>query len=313
MTKKMATRNKAKSAPRKGAAIRKPSKSAKASSRKRKPAPAARPRPAGKPKAAKLQSGKPVAGRKPVPAKTAPAKTAPVKGALAKGAASRTGSAKGAPATLKGAVRPVAVPLPSGRAAGRAPDTRRRSGSAPGLSSAVPASPFDARSRGLGSAVQFARSVAARDSATLRPRDSGPPKPAPRVRPRPARAEGGVEPALDHEELRLIREALEGMRRELQATIQKTWRSGMEARDEAFSEMGDFVSASVEKEQIFETGQSGVEMLREVERALERAGSGTYGLCESCGGRIPNSRLKAIPHARFCLECQEAQERGKAI
>lgn len=317
---------------------------------KRAAAGAAKPRTAPKPQGSKASAaGKPAgqagraartkgaASKGAAPKGAAPAKgTAPKGAPQAKGAAPKAAShAKGAASgqaglkSVAGSVGPAHRTAPAAPKGAAAPAKRARAPHGPitpvsdhapeprgrgaGARGAGGGSAFDPRSRGLGSAVQFARSVAARDSATLRPRDTSPPKPAARVRPRPARAEGAAEPALDPQELKEIRDSLLAMRRELHATIQKTWRSGMETRDEAFSEMGDFVTASVEKEQMFETGQSGVEMLREVERALDRVDSGTYGLCESCGGRIPNSRLKAIPHARFCLECQEAQERGKAI
>ncbi len=46
-------------------------------------------------------------------------------------------------------------------------------------------------------------------------------------------------------------------------------------------------------------------MLKEVENALKRVASGTYGECEGCGQEISPARLKAIPWARYCLICQE--------
>jgi DnaK suppressor protein len=48
--------------------------------------------------------------------------------------------------------------------------------------------------------------------------------------------------------------------------------------------------------------------LDEVAAALRRLGSGAYGLCESCRTAIALPRLRAVPAARFCLACQEAEE-----
>ena len=42
----------------------------------------------------------------------------------------------------------------------------------------------------------------------------------------------------------------------------------------------------------------------QVERALERVREGGYGICESCGRRIPAARLKFQPAATRCVECQ---------
>lgn len=53
--------------------------------------------------------------------------------------------------------------------------------------------------------------------------------------------------------------------------------------------------------------------LAEIDEALERIESGSYGICEISGQPIPASRLKAIPFARFTVECQaEIEKRRRA-
>jgi RNA polymerase-binding transcription factor DksA len=47
----------------------------------------------------------------------------------------------------------------------------------------------------------------------------------------------------------------------------------------------------------------------QVERALERVHEGAYGICESCGHRIPATRLKFQPAATRCVECQSRWDR----
>ena len=42
----------------------------------------------------------------------------------------------------------------------------------------------------------------------------------------------------------------------------------------------------------------------QVERALERLREGSYGICEGCGRRIPEARLRYQPAATRCVECQ---------
>ncbi len=49
--------------------------------------------------------------------------------------------------------------------------------------------------------------------------------------------------------------------------------------------------------------------LADVEHALRRLDEGTYGICEACGRPIDDSRLEAMPAARFCLEDQATAER----
>jgi len=50
--------------------------------------------------------------------------------------------------------------------------------------------------------------------------------------------------------------------------------------------------------------------LANIERALVRIKSGTYGECEICGNKIPVARLNALPYATSCIECQRAAETG---
>jgi RNA polymerase-binding transcription factor DksA len=44
--------------------------------------------------------------------------------------------------------------------------------------------------------------------------------------------------------------------------------------------------------------------LAQVDAALERIGSGTYGVCQDCGVAIPVERLEAMPAAAYCVDCQ---------
>lgn len=49
--------------------------------------------------------------------------------------------------------------------------------------------------------------------------------------------------------------------------------------------------------------------LADVEHALNRLDDGGYGTCEACGEPIDESRLEAVPAARFCLDDQARAER----
>ncbi|MFA5362197.1 MAG: TraR/DksA C4-type zinc finger protein [Candidatus Omnitrophota bacterium] len=50
-------------------------------------------------------------------------------------------------------------------------------------------------------------------------------------------------------------------------------------------------------------------LIYEFDDALKKIEEGTYGICEDCKSLIAKTRLKAIPHARLCLKCQEKKEK----
>ncbi|MBN2463434.1 MAG: TraR/DksA C4-type zinc finger protein [Dehalococcoidia bacterium] len=50
--------------------------------------------------------------------------------------------------------------------------------------------------------------------------------------------------------------------------------------------------------------------LAEVERALKKYESGTYGICDLCGRPIEPARLEALPQANLCLECKANQAKN---
>jgi DnaK suppressor protein len=49
--------------------------------------------------------------------------------------------------------------------------------------------------------------------------------------------------------------------------------------------------------------------LSQIDRALARLKQGTYGLCESCGHKIPIGRLNALPYSTLCIACQREMEK----
>lgn len=48
-------------------------------------------------------------------------------------------------------------------------------------------------------------------------------------------------------------------------------------------------------------------LLEQVEAAIERVRTGTYGVCQECGEHIGKERLQAVPYAAHCIECARAE------
>ncbi|GAG47494.1 unnamed protein product [marine sediment metagenome] len=75
-------------------------------------------------------------------------------------------------------------------------------------------------------------------------------------------------------------------------------------------DMADIGSDNYEQEftlGLIETEQA---TLQEIDEALERIDNKSFGKCVGCGSRIPVARLKAKPHAKYCIECKRQEEKG---
>ena len=70
--------------------------------------------------------------------------------------------------------------------------------------------------------------------------------------------------------------------------------------DDGFADSGQVTAERGEVEALVGTLR---DTLVEIDEALSKLESGAYGQCESCGGRISEARLEAMPAARLCIEC----------
>jgi DnaK suppressor protein len=74
--------------------------------------------------------------------------------------------------------------------------------------------------------------------------------------------------------------------------------------------MAELGSGNFDREFTLSLLGSEKDALDQIDGALKRIEDGSYGKCEECGVRIPESRLKAIPYAAQCVRCASQQEGG---
>ena len=53
--------------------------------------------------------------------------------------------------------------------------------------------------------------------------------------------------------------------------------------------------------------------LIEIDNALRKYESGTYGICDICRNAIESARLEALPQANLCLKCKSRQMKNARI
>jgi DnaK suppressor protein len=113
-----------------------------------------------------------------------------------------------------------------------------------------------------------------------------------------------------------LKQMLAERRREIQAEVQGKMRG---VRDEGtwggkMNEVLDAVEsaeADIQEDLEFALVQMKSETLTKINDALARLEQGDYGYCYDCGAEIAEKRLRALPFAVRCKDCEEAKENAE--
>ena len=106
----------------------------------------------------------------------------------------------------------------------------------------------------------------------------------------------------------VLRAMLEDRRNEIQSKL----RSLRETLPDALSDVKDEEEQSVAdfvQDVDFALREMKSATLAKIDEALVRLQQGTYGVCEECAEALPEARLRAVPFAILCRECQEDVEK----
>jgi len=77
-----------------------------------------------------------------------------------------------------------------------------------------------------------------------------------------------------------------------------------------FGKREEEASETIEVERRLALGKKISDTLAKIEHALQKYEAGTYGLCDSCGQKIEQERLEALPQASLCLKCKAQKTNG---
>jgi DnaK suppressor protein len=107
-----------------------------------------------------------------------------------------------------------------------------------------------------------------------------------------------------------LRKMLEDRRRDLAQDVKVRVRG---ARAEHFTDRqsideGEISELDTQDEIEFALIQMKAETLHKIDAALRRLDEGSYGDCFQCGEAIAAARLRALPFAVRCKDCEEARE-----
>src|SRR3970040_651463 len=114
---------------------------------------------------------------------------------------------------------------------------------------------------------------------------------------------------------------LEGRSPEIVDQVQGKMRDvraeGANNPDQGVLDAAESSEADIQDEIEFALIQMKRETLNKIDEALRRLDEGTFGHCFECGEEISERRLRALPFAVRCKDCEEArevaQQRGRLI
>jgi DnaK suppressor protein len=78
-------------------------------------------------------------------------------------------------------------------------------------------------------------------------------------------------------------------------------------------DQGDTAIAELQESINYRFVQKKAEEIEHINASLEKLKNGEYGICEDCGEPIAPERLRVLPYATRCRECQEKWDRIHGI
>jgi DnaK suppressor protein len=107
-----------------------------------------------------------------------------------------------------------------------------------------------------------------------------------------------------------LKKMLEDRRRQLMSDVQGRIRDvrGEGNKDREVLDQGESSEVDIQDDIEFALIQMKSETLNKINEALRRLDEGTYGNCFECGDEVAEARLRALPFAVRCKDCEEARE-----
>lgn len=109
-----------------------------------------------------------------------------------------------------------------------------------------------------------------------------------------------------------LKRILEERRREILNEVQEKMRDvravGASGEGQGVLDAAETSEADIQDDIELALIQMKSETLHKIEEALARLDEATYGYCFECGDEISERRLRALPFAVRCKDCEEARE-----
>lgn len=116
---------------------------------------------------------------------------------------------------------------------------------------------------------------------------------------------------LDKRTIERFRKVLLKEREEIIGDVKQIYESSQEVGQDGIQDIGDEAANVYNKQILLTLNENDRMRLKEVDEALDRMASKTYGTCEECGEPIGLKRLEVKPVAKYCVPCKTKLEKEK--
>jgi DnaK suppressor protein len=139
--------------------------------------------------------------------------------------------------------------------------------------------------------------------------------------PQSGNCQSEIKAMLKKLELTEFRTALLGLRSRISGDVQQLTKEALDRNDgggdsKSPTHIAELGTQTFEQDFSLRVAETDQDVLTEIDAALKRIEAGTFGSCMACleEGKapskavIPKARLKAIPYAKNCVECERKRE-----
>ncbi len=126
------------------------------------------------------------------------------------------------------------------------------------------------------------------------------------------RGETDQKKGLDKKTITHFKKILLKEREQILGEVKQIYESSKEMGQDGIQDIADEAANIYNKQILLSLNENERMRLQEVDEALDRIESGTYGICEECGEPIGLKRLDVRPVAKYCVPCLTSLEKRKS-
>ena len=113
---------------------------------------------------------------------------------------------------------------------------------------------------------------------------------------------------MDKRKQERFKKSLLTMRGEILKKSKKLKEDSYTLGTDGIQDMADAASNSYNVDILMSISDNDLNLLKDIDNALDKIKNNAYGICEECEEKISEKRLEANPVARYCITCKRMME-----